>query len=271
MFVATGADFPDALAAGAAAGKAGGRVLLVQQTSIPPTTCGVLTRLAPQQIVVVGGPGVISDQVVTALRAYTSGTVGRTYGRDRYATAAALAAGYFAPGVSDVLIATGENYPDALAGAAAAGAAKVPVLLVTPTAIPAETVNELKLLKPERITILGGTGAVPAAVASALAGYAPTVRRLSGADRYATAVAISQAYFGSAGRVFLATGSGFADALSAAALAAEAGGPVLLSDFACVPAADLTEISRLSAGVITLIGGPGALSPAVAALTACTP
>ncbi len=245
-------------------------MLLVQPTVIPSSISAELTALAPQQIVVVGGSGVVSDQVLTALKAYTTGTVTRVSGTSRYATAAALSAKTFAPGVSDVLIATGVNYPDALAGSAAAGSAKVPVLLVTSSGIPAETVAELQRLKPARITILGGTGAVSATVATSLASYAPTVRRLSGVDRYGTAVAISQSFFGTATRVLLATGSGFADALSGAALAAALNGPVLLSQYACVPANDLTEISRLTASRVTLVGGPGVLSPAVATLTSCT-
>ncbi|HEY5187311.1 MAG TPA: cell wall-binding repeat-containing protein [Actinomycetes bacterium] len=270
VFVATGQDFPDALAAGAAAGLMGGPVLLVQPTAIPSSISAELAALAPQQIVVVGGTGAVSDTVLLALKAFTTGPVTRVSGANRYATAAALSARYFAPGVAEVLITTGTNYPDALTGSAAAGAARVPVLLVTSSGIPAETVAELRRLHPGRITILGGPGAVSAAVATSLATYAPTVRRLSGVDRYGTAAAISQAFFGSASRVFLATGSGFADALSAAALAAAVDGPVLLSDYACVPAADLNEISRLSANQITLVGGPGALSSAVQNLTACS-
>ena len=83
-------------------------------------------------------------------------------------------------------------------------------------------------------------------------------------------MAISQTFFGSVGRALLATGSGFADALSGAALAAALNGPVLLTDYSCVPAAVLAEISRLSASQVTLVGGPGALSSSVDTLTACT-
>ena len=244
-------------------------MLLVQKLAIPASVSDELKRLQPTQIVVVGGSGVISDQVLTALKAYTSGAVTRISGANRYATAAALSQKYFSPGLSDVLIATGTNYPDALSGAAAAGANKVPVLLVSATGIPAETVAELQRLKPARITILGGTGAVPATVASALAAYAPQVRRLAGTDRYGTAVAVSQAYFGSASRVLVASGAGFADALSGAARAAALPGPVLLSASTCLPAVDVTEISRLAASRVTLLGGTGALSSEVEALTPC--
>ena len=94
----------------------------------------------------------------------------RLSGSDRYATAAAISAGW-APGVPVVYVATGLNFPDALAGAAAAGALGAPLLLVTGTTVPAATAAELARLKPGRIVILGGSGAVSDSVASQLRAY----------------------------------------------------------------------------------------------------
>ena len=68
-------------------------------------------------------------------------------------------------------MATGLNFPDALAGAAAAGVLHAPIILVTPSAIPGSSATELDRLNPVRIVILGGTGAVSAAVALQLATY----------------------------------------------------------------------------------------------------
>ena len=93
--------------------------------------------------------------------------VTRVSGSDRYATAAAISAGW-GPGVPVVYIATGLNFPDALAGAAAAGTLGAPLLLVTGTTVPAATAAELARLKPGRIVILGGPGAVSDSVAAAV-------------------------------------------------------------------------------------------------------
>ena len=97
-------------------------------------------------------------------------TMSRLSGSDRYATAAAISAGW-GPGVPVVYIATGLNFPDALAGAAAAGTLGAPLLLVTGTTVPAPTAAELARLKPGRIVILGGPGAVSDAVFAALDAY----------------------------------------------------------------------------------------------------
>jgi Cell wall binding domain 2 (CWB2) len=101
-----------------------------------------------------------------------SAAVFRIAGSDRFSTAAAISEASFEPGVPVAYIATGLNFPDALAGAAVAGSQGAPILLVMPNSIPAATATELKRLKPGKIVILGGTGAVSDLVRSQLRAYA---------------------------------------------------------------------------------------------------
>ena len=119
----------------------------------------------------VGGISVVSDAVLAALDPYTTGAVTRRAGPDRYATAAAISAGAFSPGVPVAYVALGTNFPDALAAAAAAGHLGGPVLLVTTDTIPAATAAELARLKPGRIVVVGGISVVSDAVLAALAAY----------------------------------------------------------------------------------------------------
>jgi putative cell wall-binding protein len=67
-YVANGYDYPDALTGGAAAGQLGGPLLLTQAASLPTVTDKALLALQPRRIVVLGGPLVLSDSVVTQLR-----------------------------------------------------------------------------------------------------------------------------------------------------------------------------------------------------------
>ncbi|MBF8291029.1 MAG: hypothetical protein HW391_1997, partial [Chloroflexi bacterium] len=161
-YIATGLNFPDALAGAAAAGYIGGPVLLVTAA-----TAAELARLRPARIVILGSTGVVSNAIETAARAYTIGTVTRLAGADRYATAAAISAATFAPGVPVAYIATGLDFPDALAGAAAAGYLGGPLLLVAADALSAATAAELARLRPARIVILGSTGVVSNAIETA--------------------------------------------------------------------------------------------------------
>jgi putative cell wall-binding protein len=89
-------------------------------------------------------------------------------------------------------------------------------------------------------------------------------KRLYGADRYETAVHISQAGWKDGARtVILARGDDFADALAATVLAYEEDAPILLSGSHQLPEAVIKEIKRLKPERIILIGGPSALSEAV--------
>ncbi len=159
-YVATGENFPDALAGGPLAGVDGAPMLLVARDRVPEATAEELVRLAPARIRVLGGPPAVSDAVVAALEPYTTGTVERIAGSDRVATAAAVAGAGFDAGVAEVFVATASNFPDALAGGAAGAARGVPVLLTHPDALPAATREALERLAPGRITVLGGADVV---------------------------------------------------------------------------------------------------------------
>jgi putative cell wall-binding protein len=266
VFIATGENWPDALAGGPAAKVLGGPLLLVQPDAIPDVTLAELTRLAPLRIVVLGGPAVVPDDILGQLGAVAP--TERWAGDDRYATAVAISAATFAdPGVPIVFIATGENYPDAVVGASAGAAMGGPVLLVHADAIPDVVAAELTRLAPAAIRVLGGSGVVSDAVLEALRAFSPDVDRLAGADRYETAAAVSAYAYQPGGSVRLATGLNFPDALAVGPL----GLPLLLvprTDSAVVDA----EAVRLAPVSMVAVGGAGALSDeavgqVVAALT----
>ena len=160
------------------------------------------------------------------------GGVRRLSGTDRFATGVATSnAGFTAP-VPAVFIATGLNFPDALAGAAIAGQIGAPVLLVpgANASLPTGVAAELRRLQPHDIYVLGSAGSVSEGIKTALGAFVVggTVTRLAGPDRYGTAAAIS-AWFrthgtlSTGGHVILATGATFPDALAGGPLAARNG------------------------------------------------
>lgn len=171
VYVASGENFPDALAGAALAGSQGAPVVLVRSTGIPSATAAALARLRPQRIVLLGGTAAVREQVREQLRGYvTTGQVTRLSGVDRYATAAAVAA-HFPAGGEALYVASGQNFPDALAGAALAGSQGAPVLLVRSDAIPLSTQVPLDALDPQRIVVLGGITSVSHQVARGLTAY----------------------------------------------------------------------------------------------------
>ena len=160
VYVATGQNYPDALAGAARAGALDGPVLLVRADAVPTATRSALSSLDPVEIRALGGPSAISDDVLTALGTY--GRVERIGGADRYATAALVGADV--ADASSVYVSSGQNWPDALAGAARAGSDEVPVLLARSGAIPSVTWSELERLNPETVYLLGGESAVSPSV-----------------------------------------------------------------------------------------------------------
>lgn len=88
--------------------------------------------------------------------------------------------------------------------------------------------------------------------------------RISGADRYATAVELSKDWYSTgANLVVVASGEAFPDALAAGPMAALQGGPVLLTRANSLPLVTAVEIARLRPTRIKVIGGPAAISDSV--------
>jgi putative cell wall-binding protein len=248
VFIATGGDFPDALAGGPLAAGAGGPILLVTHDAIPSETAAELTRLQPAHITILGGAAAVSAGVEGALAAFTTGTVDRLAGADRFATAAAIAAAGFPGGAPVAYIATAANFPDALAGGPAATHDGGPILLVTPDGVPEVTATELDRLDPDNIVVLGGTAAVSDAVVTALAEHTDgAVQRLAGADRFDTAATIGEtAFTEGVETVYVATGGNFPDALSGGAVAGLEDAPILLTTPDAVPAPTRRALDRFS-------------------------
>lgn len=261
-YVATGASFPDALAAGPVAARDRGPVLLVKAGSVPAATMSELKRLKPKKIVVLGGTSVIAQSVATTLGSVAPVT--RIAGVDRYDTAARLSR-TFTAGVPVAYVAIGTNFPDALAGVPATRG-RGPLLLVSPAGIPSSVKQELLRLKPREIVVLGGTAAVSPATVAALDAYTTgSVPRRAGANRYETSVAVSKGAFSTASVAYLAVGTNFPDALAGGPPAAIAGAPILLVARDTLPASVRSELVRLGVQRVVVLGGTGSISAKVIA------
>ena len=219
-------------------------------------------------VVVLGGPAAVSDGALLDISGALGGMPSRIAGPNRYSTAARVSGAFFDPGVAAVYIVTGEGFADALSAGAAAASVDGPLLLVRKDSIPTETGAELVRLRPQRIFVAGGPVVISQTVVDDLRTYATsgTVTRLAGANRYGTAAAVAAAAFPSGvTTVYLASGLGFADALSAGAAAVAVDGAVLLSTPEHLPVETAASIRKLNPSQVVLVGGTSALSPAIEA------
>ena len=137
------------------------------------------------------------------------------------------------------IVASGENYPDALAASSLAGAINCPVIITEPGGLTAQAASELSRLQVRNVYIVGGEAAVSAAVDGTLTSMGITTTRIKGADRQGTSAAVASEILSLvnnkstaklADTLFVTTGSDYAGALSISPWAYRAAAPILLAD-----------------------------------------
>lgn len=269
VYVATGLNYPDALSAGPAAAHAGGPLLLTSWT-LPDSVRTEISSLKPSKIVIVGGLNAVPQVVEDALRQLAP-TVTRIAGSDRYDTSQLIAKNAFGGNIPKAFIATGTNFPDALAAGAAAGAQGVPVLLVNggASAIDAASADFLSSHNTTAVTLVGGTNVVTPGIQSSLTNQGISVTRLAGADRFETAETVGRTSFPTFTQAFIASGFGFPDALAGSALAASKQAPLFTVNGACVPRSVLTDLAAQNVSQVSLLGGTAVLGTTLDALQSC--
>ena len=293
LIVVTGEVFPDGLTASGLAGflDEGGRsgrtaILLTRQASLPPIVEVAIreSRVSPEKVFVVGGPSAVSDDVYGAIaraagwNGQGDNPVTRIFGQTRYETAAAIvefvtqqAGGTLPASFKTVLVANGEDFPDALAGGALAYRSEHLLLLAQPPSAPPVSLDAVEELEANCAILLGGNAAlsnvVNSQVDAELSGQGCGTNRVGGADRFATAALIAnrmRAANGNPTRAVLASGTNFADALVAAPLAAN-NTPVLFTSPNGLPAATLAWLQANSGSLsnLQILGGTNAIPQSV--------
>lgn len=185
----------------------------------------------------------------------------RLYGSDRYYTAAAIANTMFGSSQYAVL-ATGEDYPDALSAAPLAKKYNAPILLTSPKTLEAPTKNTLSNLGVKKVFIVGGTGAISGDVEKDLASMGIECTRIFGSDRYATSLAVAN-YLGPVQGAFIASGESFPDALSVSSLAASLNYPILLTGKDALPQGAGNYLKSNGISKTYVIGGTGVISDSI--------
>ena len=270
VVLARGDQAPDALAGVPLAAHVHGPLLLTSPTALDPATRAEIDRVTggPQThkpIYILGGESAVSSTTEDALR--TAGyTVTRYGGSSRFDTALKIAAAFGT--TQHVIVATGRDFPDALAAGPLGAAEGAPIVLSDNTSLDPATkafVTQHPFIDP-----VGGQ-ALRAVLLNA--GGKTVNGGLAGADRYATGAAVAQAVAGVTGHVptsvGIASGSAFPDALTGGAYAANAAEPLLLTapDSLSATTASLLSGWASQFTAVTVFGGQAAISgPTFAAI-----
>ena len=260
VIVASGGNYPDALAASGLAGVLDAPIVLTDGNTLSVQASARLTSLAPSRIIVAGGRAAVSDGVVAALRGICP-DVERVAGETRVDTSLELYRKGSGWG-STAILATSGNFADALSVSSYAYAAKAPVFLVDPgTGL--TRAQKAALGTFGQVLVVGGENAVPSRHVAGL----PGVTRLSGATRYETSERIAEWTTGHGlgmDGVVYATGANFPDALAAGPLAGRAGAVTLLVADVHSPAVSFSADYRGKVDRAYVVGGENAVSRATA-------
>ncbi|MCS0670413.1 cell wall-binding repeat-containing protein [Cytobacillus firmus] len=253
ILLATGTDFPDALAAAPLGYYLDAPILLTKKNSLPNSVIQAIRDLDVEKVTIIGGTGVVSQGVENYLKNTLGLTVGRISGKTRYETAVQIANKL--PLQETSIVVSGENYPDALSIGPYAAMNGIPILLTQANTLPSPTAAQAK--KYSHTFVIGGTGAVSENVRKQL----PGPDRISGKNRYETSANVSKQLF-SAGidSAFVTTGSNFADALTGSVLAGFYAQPIVLTTPNTLHPAAKELFVEEQVLWYTIIGGKGAVS-----------
>jgi len=315
IILVSGVNYPDGLASAGLSGAAAAPILLTEPGSLPAVTSNAMAIIfgsaTTKTVHIIGGESAVSAGVAAQITALGY-TVNRVSGTDRYETAAAMATlqASLAPvGTSQVagvtyktaIVATGTDFPDALAAGSLANFGKHPILLTRTDSLPAATSTSLTTLGIGRVIIMGGLSAVSQDVEDAIKalGTGIITTRIGGVDRGATAAAFADVLVattaaggfnlfdtattaagclptGTSGvnMALLVSGNDYPDAMVSAPQAGRCKAPLLIAGSASSTAFVKANASKV--GLIKTIGGISAVSAADAtavktAATTATP
>lgn len=225
-----GDDFADGLCAVPLAAKYMAPILMTQPKELSPATLKELIRLGVKSLIITGGTEAVSENVEKTLQAAGITEIRRFAGQDRYETSVKIAQELSS---LSAVLATGEDFPDALSISVPAAQLGMPILLTRHNTLPETVKKYLQTASVTQTYLIGGESVISRGVRDSV----PSPHRLSGANRYHTNIAVIQHF--EAGfnfeHLYVADGGGprgneFADALSGAVLAAKTDSPLILAD-----------------------------------------
>lgn len=238
VIIATGNNFPDALAGGALVKKLNAPVVLVNSkvAGSTETLSYINANLSRSgKIYILGGTGAVSDEFINYFvsSGYTRSNIIRIYGANRDKTSVQISKALNPETGTPAVIAVDSTFADALSISGVAGFRGWPILLTGKDKMDTSVIDYIKTLKPSSIYIAGGEGAVSKAVydkLKSITGYgSDKIVRIAGTNRYETSAKIAGYFYNGSNKIYLAIGNNFPDALSGVSLTGMNAGALMLT------------------------------------------
>lgn len=250
---ASGEGFADALSAAPLAKKYNAPIILTEKNKLNDNARTQLKNLQTKNVIIIGGNGSISKNIETELKNLGI-NYSRIYGENRYETSLKIAKEI---GVKNGIVVTnGLGFADALAMAPIAASKQMPILLTPSDKLTSDTKAFLNKNSYNKSYVLGGTATVSDYIKNSLKN--PT--RLSGIDRFQTNIAILNHFKEDLNldEVYMASGNGYADALSGSVLAGKNKSPIILiNDNLNDSTKEFVGTNKSNFKNVTIFGGEG--------------
>ncbi|WP_179886479.1 S8 family serine peptidase [Bacillus sp. es.034] len=262
VFLVNGGAIADGLTATPLASAHDAPILLTTKGTLPAETRAELKRLGTKKIVLIGGGGVISDEVKGTL-VKLGYSVSRIGGIDRYETSLLIAKQLDkSVDVTEAYLAYGRGEPDALSIAARSGKVKQPIILSEKKSVPKATYEWLKSEELSNAHFIGGAAVLDSAIIKEMNRITTKNvegNRISGLSRHDTNAKVIEKFYSEDHypTILIAKSESakLVDALSAGPLASKLGVPVLLVSQTGLEISQITAIEGKTSSHVHQIGG----------------
>lgn len=235
--LALGTNFPDALSGSILSHKYKMPILLsgptVEASKI--TLSYIDNNISKnKKIYILGGNAGIKPEVEDKLKSLGYNNIIRLGGTDRYDTNSKIVDEFQVSKGTPVVIANGQNFPDALSISSIASAKGYPILLTNSNIASSVLTKKLTYIKPSHIYVIGGTGSISTNLFNNIKQTSglldDKIERIWGSNRYDTSLQIAKYFNLDSKTISFASGKNFPDSLSGSALSAQKNAPLILVD-----------------------------------------
>ncbi|NMM63770.1 alpha/beta fold hydrolase [Clostridium sp. P21] len=233
IIVTSGNGFADALSSSSLQGIGGSPVMLVGDNiqNSSKTINYIENHLKKDgTIYILGGEASVNSEFEKYFKEKGFNKIIRLGGNDRYETNIKIVNQTNVREGTPIVIANGDNFPDALSISSIAAYKGYPVFITPFNSLPSKTEEKIKKIKPSKIYVIGGSSSISSGIEDKLKQISKDIVRIQGKDRYETSMNICKYFDENLDNVIIASGEAFPDALSGTALSAKLKAPIVITD-----------------------------------------
>lgn len=239
VIVASGKNFPDALAGSGLSKKLNAPILLANEDvkSSLDSIDYIRNHLNPNgNVYILGSSFCISEDYVKYIKSLGVKNVIRLGGKNRFDTNRLILNFMNIKKGTPIVITTGHGFADALSVSSAAASKGYPILMSNSKTLPDEIKGKIREIQPSKVYLIGSQGVLDNNIMKELRDIVPSLSyndsivRVWGNNRYETSLEICRYFNLESDTAIIANGENFPDALSGSALAAKKNAPILITN-----------------------------------------